>query len=127
MKYIIHFSEDCACRVQAPDKIVETIKKNLSHLEFKEVGPFHFWASQFAVYKLIAVAISKANEEECKFHKDGKCYIDDMIDKIDCTGKGHDLEHCGDYQAYKAEEENESPSIIGYFRWKRTKRFDDLY
>jgi len=27
-----------------------------------------------------------------------------MIDKIDCTGKGHDLEHCGDYQAYKSEE-----------------------
>ena len=43
-------------------------------------------------------------EETCKFCENGKCYIDDMTDKIDCTGKGHDLEHCGDYQAYKAEE-----------------------
>jgi len=44
-------------------------------------------------------------EEICKYVQDGKCYIDDMTDKYDCTGKDHDLEHCGDYQAYKAEEE----------------------
>lgn len=44
-------------------------------------------------------------EDECKFCKDGACYINDMTDRIKCTGKGHDLEHCGDYQAYKAEEE----------------------
>ena len=45
-------------------------------------------------------------DEICKYHKDGKCYIDDMTDKIDCTGKDHDLEHCGDYQAYKSGEAN---------------------
>ena len=46
-----------------------------------------------------------SEEDTCKFVQDGKCFIDDMTDKYDCTGKGHDLEHCGDYHAYKSKEE----------------------
>ncbi len=63
------------------------------------------------VITMIAVSIpvifsieEREKKEVCKYVQKGKCYIDDMADKLDCTGKGHDLEHCGDYHAYKADE-----------------------
>ena len=53
--------------------------------------------------KFIKSLFKKQPEEDiCKYVQDGKCFIDDMTDKYDCTGKDHDLEHCGDYQSYKA-------------------------
>ncbi len=78
---------------------------------------YHLYKSSYVpagimVITMITVSIpvifsieKREKEEVCKHVRKGKCYIDDMTDKPDCTGKGHDLEHCGDYQAYKAKEE----------------------
>ncbi len=35
--------------------------------------------------------------KKCKFCNDGKCFINDMTDRIWCSGVGNDAVHCGDY------------------------------
>jgi hypothetical protein len=55
--------------------------------------------------KKLASLFNSKKEEVCKYVDNGRCFIDDMTDKVECTGMGHDLKHCGDYQAYKSMEE----------------------